>query len=146
MKMNKSTAKKLILEELTKENWDSLLIEKIVGEVNGANKLKKVLSRVSDELPKIAASVCNVELVHMITGVRKAEVMFALKLVYKELKDNHGYTYQRIANRFNRGTHDNIMSALKDLNNRLETNDPVSVRMHQEFRNEVDALKIMLTL
>lgn len=144
--MKKPAAKKLILEEVTKDDWDSILVERIAGEINKSNRMERILMRVSDDLPKISANVCGVELIHMITGIRTAEVMFSLKLVYKELYDNHGYTYQRIADRFNRGTHDNIISALKDLNNRLETNDPDTVQLYQEFRNEVDAFKLMLTL
>lgn len=141
----KQKIQKIILQEIIKENWDSELVERLAGEMNQSNKDLRILQKISDELPFIAARVCGTEVFQMITGSRKAETVLALKFCYKELYDNHGYTYQMLADRFNRGKHDNVLKVLNNLNDRLETGDIETTELYREFKNEVMALRIMLS-
>jgi chromosomal replication initiation ATPase DnaA len=144
--MDKLEVKHQIQEELLKENWNSQLVEELINGLHYVDQQERVLSKISDELPKIAARVCGVSVLEMAARSRKEMVILALKFVYKELYDHHGYTYQRLADRFNRKDHSTVMSAIETLDNAFEVNDRITTTLYNKFRYEVDAFKTMISV
>lgn len=142
--MDRRAAKISILEELAKDNWSESFISGILAKVSVSRRNEKISQIISDMLPEIAAEVCGVSLHKMADRTKKEEVILAIKLVSKELKDNFDWSYQAIADRFNRKNHTTIMSNIADLNNRLETGDPETVEKYELFKARVAATRKML--
>lgn len=142
----KEKVKSLLLTELAKDNWSARIIEDLVTGMTAEKRRERIAGRVSDELPRIAATICGVTVPDMMSGWRKGEVILALQFVYKELYERHSVSYHAIASRFNRKYHQCVMSGIAHLNGRLETGDEETLSLHNRFRDQVEELTEMLSL
>lgn len=142
--MNKAETKEAILLEVFKEVWDISKVAGLAMKLNERQIREENRQRLSNALPAIAAEVCGLEMHDLITGRRKGLRPFACQLVFKELRENHGKSFQSIATRFARSGHDTVLQGVKSINNRLETNDPESLRLFQEFQRKVALTKILI--
>lgn len=142
--MDKKKVKSQILAELSKEDWDSSLISNWITRLGTDRKKERMRRKVSDVLPVIATRVCGVTIEQLMTGVRKKEVIWSFKFLCKELSERHGYSYQAIADRFNRVDHAGVMWHVESLNNLLERDEHI-IGLYDSFRKEVDELTLSLS-